>query len=520
MRCAIENSGFIINQLQLGCKHRYRRPMRSLSLAILLLTFQNTAFANIKVKVHFSDIANLVYQLDCVSESLPHCSRSTYNELWKKNFLKDNADEALVKSWLDLINRYDLSAELNTSELKEKPGRYDKIQFFNKIRIASFQSSTMDDYFSRLDVITIPRDKEKFEKIIRHFYPRFKIWWQKVAQPKGQKFANDAEALLKRSDISNRIKQFSQFYEVNFPNGYIVHFNLFYRPDSEESTSGEQVENYSVAEFLPIEKPVDRIDVIIHELCHFFFNSHDKEKFKNFKNYFDENENVSAQAAYNLINEGMATALGNGIINKTTMNKKRWEKYSTKPLSFYNNYHIDTTAKSVLPWLEQWLQDGKTLYTKGFYEKYMLTLEDSLGNELSSPKLLLNKLVLVADNKFDGKFRDVVGRIFKTSTMYAGQGEWSDERTLEDYFNNPKLAALIIIHLSNVNQLKDRKVLSGKDYDQLKKAVKKDENIIFSFKRNLNTQAYVIVATKYEDALVLLNKLASLKQGFNGQLAE
>ncbi len=321
---------------------------------IFLITslFASTAvFADIKVKLHFTPTANLVYQLDCISNVLPHCSRETYKDLWKTNFFKTDEDQDLVKSWSDLMTRY--RPELEFERPKDKPynGRFQGVKLATKARIASFQSTSMEDYFNRLDLIVIPKDKEKFEKVIRNFYPRFEKWWTTVALPKGKKFAKQTDALLKTPNISKIIKQYAGFYEASLPDDYTVHFNLFYRPDSKESTSGQQIENYSVAEFLPFEKPADRIDVIIHELCHFFYESATDEKFASLLKAFDATGKIEARAAYNLLNESLATAFGNGLVNKLTMDSKRWEKYYAKPLSFYNNYHIDKASRTVMPWL-------------------------------------------------------------------------------------------------------------------------------------------------------------------------
>ena len=112
---------------------------------IFLITslFASTAvFADIKVKLHFTPTANLVYQLDCISEVLPHCSRATYQDLWKNNFFKTDADQDLVKSWSDLMTRY--SPELEFERPKEKPntGRFEGVKLTTKARIASFQSTT------------------------------------------------------------------------------------------------------------------------------------------------------------------------------------------------------------------------------------------------------------------------------------------------------------------------------------------------------------------------------------------
>ncbi len=485
-------------------------------IAFLLSSLASVAFADLKVKLHFSPIANLVYQLDCVSTERIRCSSETYEDLWKREFYNTDEDRALLKAWSEINNRYDAETEFEKPNGGSTAGRFEGVRLSTKIRIASFQSADMEDYFNRLDLIVLPKDREKFEKVVRHFYPRFKKWWDRVALPTGSDFAKKTDLLLKKPEISKKIKQYANFYEAQLPKDYIIHFNLFYRPDFKESTSGQQIENYSVAEFLPTEKPVERIDVIIHELCHFFYSSVDDEKFSSMQKKFEATGKVEARGAYNLIDETLAAALGNGMINKLNMDKKRWEKYFSRKLSFYNNYHIDKAAKTIMPWLEDWLKEGKTLYEPTFVEKYVTSLESVFGNELATPKLLLNEMILVADNKFEGKFRDTVKKEFRTSSMYSGQGEWSDVRTLKSFNELPTLSSLLIVHSDNINQLKEKNVIGSDDYDLLKQKIKINKSGVFSFKRNKNVPIFVIVASGYDEAVKFVGKLAGIKEGFVG----
>lgn len=487
-------------------------------IVLVFLFFSSLAHAGLKVNLHFQPIANLVYQLDCISDELPHCSRGAYQDLWLNHFYKTEEDRELVQSWGELMNRYRPEVEFAESKQKMITGRFEGVKLSTKIRIASFQASNMDDYFTRLDLIVLPKDRLKFEKVIRNFYPRFEKWWKEVAQPKGKIFTRQTDQLLKSKVISKRIKQFAQFYEAQLPQGYIVHFNLFYRPHFAEATSGQQIENYSVAEFLPNEKPEDRMDVIIHELCHFFFENSTDEKFASLQNAFVTNGKIEARGAYNLLNEALASTLGNGLLNKDLMNKKNWETYLAKQQSFYNNYHIDKASKAILTLTEDWLQKNRTLYDPEFIEQYISTLIKEFGQELTSPKLMLNEMVLVADSKIEGKFRDFVRKELRSSSIYTSEGSWTDPRTLESYRENANLSALIIVHTSNISELKEKGILSDEDFKSLKRAFVKKDQMIYSFRRGQNSPAYIVVASKYDDALKLIEKLASLKEGFLGTL--
>lgn len=486
--------------------------MRFIVGLFIFASFKSYAFAELNIRVQYSPIANLVYQLDCVSGVLNQCSRNSFQDLWSKNFLSSETDKALVKMWADLVERYDRELEF------ESPiaGRFEGVQLAQKIRIASFQSMTVEEYFSRLDLIVIPKDREKFQEVINAFYPEFKKWWKTTAQLKGRGFAREMESLLKSPKIASSIRQFANFYEVKLPDQYTITFNLFYRPEFDESTSGQQIENYSVVEFLPGEKPAQRADIVIHELCHFFFDNSENKKFDSLQKRFESYGTIDSKSAYNLLNETLATTFGNGLINKQTMKSEKWKRFLNAEQSFYNSYFIDKAAKSLLPWMETWLGKSKTLYDENFVAEYIALLEKAFGRELTSPRLLLSELVLVADNMYQGKFRDVVRKSFRASSMYASEGSWDDERNLKSYQQNINLSVLFIVHPSNIDQLKKKKLISLEDYEQVKKKYQNSSEVLYAYKRSPTIPGFIIVAKDYDKAIGLVYKLGALKEGFEG----
>jgi len=490
--------------------------MKAVSLFVFVCFLHTAAAAQIKVQVHFSPIANLVYQLDCISGALARCSQKSYQNLWDQNFIKSDVDRAKIKAWGELMNRYQSQLELSESKHLLVSGRFQGVDLSTKIRIASFQSQTKEDYASRLDLVVIPRDRERFEDVIRHFYPRFDQWWKSTAQPQGKSFAQGTETLLKSDAIASKIRQFARFFAIALPQNYIVHLNLFYRADFKEATSATQLENYALAEFLASETPEERIDVIVHELCHFFLASAPDEKMAELQKNFEASGKTSSRSAYNLLDETLATALGNGIINKLTMKKERWERYSTKEHSFYSDPHIDRAAKSILPWIETWLNEDKTLFDTSFVKEYLSSLENKLGHELMAPRLVLKEMVLVVDNEYKENMRDAIRSSIRASSIYSSKGKWSDDRLLKSYRNHKNLSALLIVHPSHLNHLQDKKIVSPAEFKEIKRHYQKNPQIIYSFMRTPTTLGYLIVATDEKRALSLVETLGSMKQGFEG----
>lgn len=486
---------------------------------VLFLAFyaQFAVAVEVSPAVKFSPITNLVYQLDCVSGDLIHCSDRTYGDLWEKEFLRNEEDRALLRKWREWMERYQAQARIGDPKAPPISGRFNGVELATKARIAAFQAKDMSDYFSRLDLVLVPKDRIAVETVIRHFHPRFEAWWKREALKRGASFARQTKSLLESPAILKKIDQFYRFYEVDLPKNYEVSFNLIYRPaNKKESTSGQQIENYSVVEFLPTEKPEERIDVVLHELCHFFLDNGKDEKALALRKGFAENGGPSAIAAYNLLNEGLATAFGNGMIARLYMKNERWQKYLAEEQSFYNDFFVDRAAKTVLPWLGEWLEAGKSLYDERFVKTYVSSLEAAMGEKLTAPKMLLKEMVLVVDARYGGKFRDHVRRSFSASSMYTSEGHWQDEQMLRVYTENADLNALIVVHPDNFQRLNEGKILSEESVSQLKSAFKESKRAVYSFKSTPSRTVYVVAAPAYDEALKLIEKLASLERSFDG----
>jgi hypothetical protein len=82
---------------------------------LLLFPFFASAATQFRVRVKFSSIANLTYQLDCVGELPINCSQGNLNELWKREFLKSDEDRKMLAEWKRLRELY--SAQRATRHL-------------------------------------------------------------------------------------------------------------------------------------------------------------------------------------------------------------------------------------------------------------------------------------------------------------------------------------------------------------------------------------------------------------------
>jgi len=479
-----------------------------LFLLLSITLVSTTANAQFQVKVKFGKISNLTYQLDCVAGLPINCSAENLGELWKREFLKSDEDRRMLKEWARLRELYSQNVQLGKS-----PEANLYLSLFDKIRIAGFQASNVEDYAARLDLLTNPADRRLFERVIRYFYPRFDDWWRREAIESGDKFTKQTDSLLRSPKISASVKQFYNFYAPVLPEGYEISFNLFYIPNFvKESSSGQQLQNYSLMEFKAKERPAQRMDVAVHELCHFFYDNIAPEMRAKLERSFRAENRAAATPAYNLLNEALAAAFGNGMIARAVTPPAEFEKYVAAERSFYNNEAIDRAAKAILPWLDDWLKSKKTIADERFAGQYISLLEKAFGADLLRPKLYLSEMFLFVDKKYGVSMRRSVRKTLETASLYASEGSLKDENILEAYQSQPLLNSVFIVYPDNLAELARRKIVSEAQANEIQDEFDRKQSVLFSAERAPFTYVFIVVAKDAEGAGKLIEKLAGAAQ--------
>lgn len=484
------------------------------SLVFVTIIFTAICFASaeadaqIRIKVKFLEIANLTYHLDCVADLPVNCSAGNLNELWNREFLRTEEDRRMLGEWKRLRAAYSPQVQI-----KKSAGDAAYLSLFDKIRIAGFQASSIADYAERLDLLTAPADRRSFELVVRHFAPRFNLWWRREAKKPGDEFAAKTDSLLRSPEISVLVKKFYDFYAPVLPDNYEISFNLFFIPDAvKEPSSGQQMQNYSLMEFKSKERPAQRIDIAVHELCHFFYESMSPEMQAKLIESFSAQNRAAATPAYNLLNETLAAAFGNGMIARQITPPAEYEKYLAAKNSFYNNDAIDRAAKAVLPWLDDWLKSGRTINDKEFAAQYISVLEKAFDADLLKPKLYLSEMYLFADGKYGVSMRRSVRRTLETASFYASEGSL-DEESLSAFTSQPRLNSVFIVHPDNIKQLSNFKIISEAQAEQIQREFDSKQAVLFAAPRAAPfTYIYIIVAKDAETVGKLIEKLALARQ--------
>ncbi|MBT4762886.1 MAG: hypothetical protein HOO06_14425 [Bdellovibrionaceae bacterium] len=489
-------------------------------LFVALFAYSSTAYSveNLDFKVRSYPLGNLVYQLDCMAK-IKNCSREAYVKLWKQQLNWNDSDDLNLKKWSLLRKKYRGEIKLNGKEASPMALPWSGprgIQIGHKFSIATTHADSREQLKRFLEVIVAPEDMQRIDEVIDHFSPRFSSWWNKNVKNKVQKNITETQNLLEKPKIQKRIKEFANFYDASLPKKYLIYINLFYRPElGTRGTKATVYENHALVEFIPGKPAKESIGVVIHELCHFFHMVSTDKKKAAFVSRFAKSNNQYAIAAHNLSNEALATAFGNGIFAKLILNQKRYSEKLKKKNSFYNNEAIDKAAKSLIPFLEKWLSEKKTMYHPTFVNKFVKLLESRIPNLLKRPEQLLSETIYTYNPKYSKIFEEKISRTLRGGT-YSGSIE--DQYVKKKYENFPKLTVVAFATLSDLNKLKENKLIFDKDLQSMSSFFKKKKPFVYSVLRKDLGYTFVISGGSSSNIELEFKRLRLAKSRFVGFL--
>ena len=350
--------------------------------------------------------ANFIYALDCAS-ALTTCSREAYESAFAP---LDAADQAALRSWKEIHTRY--SGDI----VMEEQGGASPLPIYSPItrsvsahiRLAAYGADDVEGALDRMNIFLAPTDGARARRIIERFAERFERLWLARRDELARKV--DAFAsLVARPDVMAIIESVANFYAPDLPEGTRETIEIVARPEQEGSDYGEQLGDHALVETRPDERAEARLDVVLHELFHRWFASAPEDKKRMLAAVFATSSNPAARPAYGLLNESLATAFGNGLIQRA-VNRKEFDRRMGYALGLYHDRFVDPTVKAILPWLDAYVAAGKTLYDPEFVDAYVGLVSSTFAKGLA-PVLHLRPMVSAYDAALEAVEQHFYGAI-------------------------------------------------------------------------------------------------------------
>jgi hypothetical protein len=227
---------------------------------------------------------------------------------------------------------------------------------------------------------------------------------------------------------------------------------------------------------------------MLHETYHIIYDEQSLEVKTQIDTYFKENKSKCSNYAYQLMNEVLATDLGNGYVYEQLDGK-------TDTYDWYKRKYINLMAKQIYPLVKEYIDEKKPM-DKNFIDKYIQTYEVNFPDWINELDNIMTYRYVLSENENDFT---AIGRMFR----YRSRTQYDSEITgtsIEKMKETP-LTKVIIISKNNSQKLK----LIKSKFKELKKwQFKADKE--FAEKILLDDKSQLIVINQKESTIESLIK--------------
>jgi hypothetical protein len=384
-------------------------------LSVLALVASSCAFApaSATTLVHASPAANLVYQLDCVSHRIKSCgNRNGYTALWRIRFNIDVAHDEGVAAWARLRpHPRDANGALEAS--RTDPAL---------LRTASFGIDSIDRFVARLPEFLDSADLVTARDMIERVRPEFDDWWNDRAEVPLAKQVVILQKAFRSSDIDDELADMHRFFGLVQSNDTALSVELVRRVAPSYTTSAESLGRYAIVEIGDDEAATLHMPVVVHEYVHYLFRRMPRERFAALHARVlgadsAPHRSLERVGAWNLFNEALATAIGNGRVARSiTPDDFAWRVARHRGL--YNDDDVDAAAKALLPIIDWMFEAGHSINDPAFADAYVDALSRTMRPRLRAPALVLQELAALADVSLadsDGTFMPAIQQAFPSN---------------------------------------------------------------------------------------------------------
>jgi hypothetical protein len=366
------------------------RVLTVLVLAVVVASFSPGASAAGRAalpafRFQVSEIGNLVYQLDCLTERKP-CA---FEDLWKKRLGWTADDDGVLAERKRLKGGYKGSAVIGDvgddgALMADYPRR---LSVRRKIMRAAFGARDLVDYQHRLEMVILPADAVELTRMTARFLPRFQVFWRE-ARPRLEANRRAFQGFMRRPDLRRLLEQTVAFFEISNPGDHRADFPLLaIPPEWTGRTSGEQFENQTLLEVEAGESPRSHFAIAMHEAFHYFYSVGSPEQTRRLVAGFAAADDPGAANAFGLLSEVMPSVLSAGMVHQLIDPPAEYQKARITPGTYYQIPAVDDVAKALVPWMEDRLKRGLGFYEASFVPGYLQVARQALGPKLDRPAL-------------------------------------------------------------------------------------------------------------------------------------
>lgn len=264
------------------------------------------------------------------------------------------------------------------------------------------------------------------------------------------------------------------------------------------------------------EAAANRLPVIVHEFVHHWQRGIAAAQRTKIVNAFLESDNACAVTAYHFFDEAMASAIGNGLVERRLLGAEAFADYLALPDSFYADRRIDEIAKALLPRLEAQL-DREAAIGADFVSDYVTIASRVLDDDCMSLSASLNTATFVLADAALGPAQALAQRRLAPATAFVDvSGEAAAAMSDTAAMQYPPLSGIVVATADTLARLQG--LLPASLLAELEARAAQHARLVHGWRRNEWSTLYVVVGEDVPAAAATLLQLVALQpRGFNGE---
>ena len=285
-----------------------------------------------------------------------------------------------------------------------------------------------------------------------------------IYQPNKEKFEKQLAEITDYA-ISHQLENYFEtgliFYNSSWDRSIPFEIAFYPFPDSDYFTAQAFYNNFISAIQTNLKAYKELFSVMLHETYHIIYNEESLEVKLQIDEAFKKNPSNYSNYAYLLMNEVLATALGNGYVYETLNGKP-----DTNDWYFHKYIHL--MARRIYPLLKEYIRENKSI-DKNFVDQYIHLYEINFPSWINEPENLMSYRYIISENKTDFT---TIRRKFRYRSMEENETEISSS-SIEKMKKTPLTKVIIVsknhpqklsLIKTEFKELKNWKYVSDKEF--------------------------------------------------------
>lgn len=354
-------------------------------LILLLLTVVNYSYGQeIKVNIKYSKLTATYHFIQKLSDYYPD---NEYKEIFKNSTYNTEEYRNLIQQ-LDTLNLHESFAFQEFPYAQKQP-----FQTISLIEKNLINAHSIDD-FIRTTFGILPNDRIfAFTHIISKFEPIYQELIYLPNQISFEQIIKELKNYVEEVSLSHYFELGLIFYGTKWDSSVPIDIAIIPSIENGGFTASAFFNNAISEVPLNFKQNDILFCVLMHEIFHLQYDGQSLQLKQDIDKWFKSNPSTNSQYAYLLMNEALATALGNGYVfealNKTT-DKEDW----------YNVKYINLMAQKIYPLVKEYISNKKSI-DQNFIDQYIKIYDDNFSDWTIELDHIFTYRYVLSDNEND-----------------------------------------------------------------------------------------------------------------------